>query len=180
MNLRHATDAELGNELLHRREMRENFTTEAPMPATLTPEAQAEIAALLRSLASLAGSAARAAADGILAVDEVIAIGLDVASVAHAVADLVRPNGAEAEGARVQATAYRDTARATIRKARRRARAMERRAAGSARPLPGTAGTASGVIGRPRAVAAPRSRRLQADHRPDSISNNEMGGYRVK
>jgi hypothetical protein len=33
MNLRHATDAELGNELLRRREMRENPTTEAPMPA---------------------------------------------------------------------------------------------------------------------------------------------------
>jgi hypothetical protein len=33
VNLRHATAADLGNEFLHRREMRENPTTEAPMPA---------------------------------------------------------------------------------------------------------------------------------------------------
>jgi hypothetical protein len=41
VNLRHATDADLGNEILRRREMRENPTTEAPMPTFTLTDAEA-------------------------------------------------------------------------------------------------------------------------------------------
>ena len=59
----------------------------------MTPEAKAELRALLRALRCLVTSTVRAMADGVLSIDELVAIGAgDLPALIEAIVDLARPN----------------------------------------------------------------------------------------
>lgn len=94
----------------------------------MTPEAQRELAALLRSLSSLVVDVAKALGDGLVTVDELVTIGADVPDLVAAISALARPNEPSERMARHRAARQaRDEARALLRRARRDRRLRESR-----------------------------------------------------
>jgi hypothetical protein len=97
----------------------------------LTPETQREIGQLLRSLARLVLTGAKAFADGILSVEEVIHLGLDAVAVGEAIAALARPNAPPVAAIQHRVEEGHRVIERKRRAARQRARRAERKRLGS-------------------------------------------------
>jgi hypothetical protein len=122
----------------------------------VTPEATAEVKALLRALRRLATSTARALADGVLSVDELVAIGAsDLPALIEAIVDLVRPDAPRSGRARVVAEVRLGRARVVVQAGR--ALVRRRRAAARLRRLRETRRVAAGrapdrIVGHQRSL----------------------------
>jgi hypothetical protein len=81
----------------------------------MTPD---ELHAFIASLRGLVATLRRALADGVLSVDELVAIGCDVPAVVKAVADLARPDDPDHAVKVREAKALRKAARKALRVAR--------------------------------------------------------------
>lgn len=90
----------------------------------MSPETEREIAELVEALARLAATAVRALADGLLTLDEVVALVPDVGAVGVAIAALARPEGGAERRAELRSRVAKG--RAEITRRRRRAARLRR------------------------------------------------------